>query len=261
MPRHVRSIRTVKLSMAPRRQVAEGEAMNRVLSVLRTSSCLLMGLASFLAPAAPVSQQGTWETTLRARNSNGVEVPLQAASAVYFYDTVLDLTWLGNAGAFAGTWDQSVAWANALSVFGVTGWRLPTLINVADSCQFDPVIDGSELRHMFFSTLGNGKSCSFSAPALTNTGPFVGLQVGFYWSGIENPNFATDALDFLTAFGQGSSHNKSDNVMYAWAVRDGDVLRPIPEPATLMLIAIAGFGLAATRMRSQAGKSVRTVPD
>jgi hypothetical protein len=37
--------------------------------------------------------------------------------------------------------------------------------------------------------------------------------------------------------------------MYAWAIRDGDVLRPIPEPTTPMLVAIAGFGLAATRMR------------
>ncbi len=53
------------------------------------------------AQAAPVSGQGTWETTPQGRDINGNPVPLLVSGApnpamVFAYDTVLDLTWLAN---------------------------------------------------------------------------------------------------------------------------------------------------------------------
>jgi hypothetical protein len=53
------------------------------------------------AQAAGVSGQGTWEATLLGRDIDGKAVAANSNSAVFLYDTVLDITWLrdGNAGA------------------------------------------------------------------------------------------------------------------------------------------------------------------
>ena len=213
--------------------------MTAMLGTIAAVCCLAVGGAV----AAPVYGQGTWETTLQARDldgnaSNGPEA---------FYDTTLKITWLANALSFSGTWPDTINAAANFNLGGVTGWRLPTLFNVPDSCQWSPIVDSSEWRQMFFVTLGNGKSCSTGAlSALVNTGPFVDLISGPYWSGTENPNISTAALDFFTYFGQGSSHDKTENMLAAWFVHDGDV-SSIPEPQTLPLallsISIAGLAL------------------
>ena len=76
--------------------------------------------------------RGTWETTLQARDVNGDGI-VEA-----YYDTAVNITWLANANAGAGstfdnglnptdgrmTWVNANAWAAALNVQGVTGWRL-----------------------------------------------------------------------------------------------------------------------------------------
>ena len=43
------------------------------------------------------------------------------------YDTVLDITWLTDAGLGFGSWDNRVGWADGLDTanyLGVDGWRL-----------------------------------------------------------------------------------------------------------------------------------------
>ena len=42
------------------------------------------------------------------------------------YDTDLDITWY-NPNVSAMNWDQAMAWAESLTVGGVTGWRLPSV--------------------------------------------------------------------------------------------------------------------------------------
>ena len=49
------------------------------------------------AHAVPVPGQGTWETTLQARDIDG------DGTVDAWYDTALDLTWLADANAGAGT--------------------------------------------------------------------------------------------------------------------------------------------------------------
>ena len=73
------------------------------------------------AMAAPVSGQGTWESTLQARDVNG-----DGVTDAYF-DTALNITWLANWNANGPmTWADANAWAAGLDVHGVTGWRLPS---------------------------------------------------------------------------------------------------------------------------------------
>jgi len=157
---------------------------------------LLLGVS---AQAAPVSGQGTWETTLKGRDISGNPVPLLVSGApnpatVFVYDTVLNLTWLANWNAGAGssfddgvsttdgrmTWSWANAWAAALNVGGFSGWALPGVLDIGnDGCSatfpgtgFAGGADcgynvytgevqrrGSPLAHMFYDTLGNLAFC------------------------------------------------------------------------------------------------------
>ena len=168
------------------------------------------------AQAAAVSGQGTWETTLQARDINGDGV------ADAFYDTVLNVTWLADANAAAGTiydssgyttatdgkmtWLDAKAWAANLSVYGLAGWRLPTMVDTGTSgcvafansgtdCGYNVQTisaDGrtvySEMAHLYYLTLGNKAYCdatgncalgrASTAPnfMLSNTGPLRNMQ-------------------------------------------------------------------------------------
>ena len=59
--------------------------MRKLVSALGLS----VGLAAGAAQAVPVSGQGTWETTLQARDMDGNPATTEA-----WYDTALDLLWL-----------------------------------------------------------------------------------------------------------------------------------------------------------------------
>jgi hypothetical protein len=185
---------------------------SRILCTLTLGACCIG------AAALPVSGQGTWETTLQARDIN-VDGKVDA-----YYDTVLNVTWLANAdapryqywatGAPVAAADGTLtavearSWVATLNVFGNTGWRLP-IVNVTDplgavrnqyngSDSFYNVRtispDGtkvySEFAHLFYVTLGNRSDCDtvgnceeVERGRFVNTGPFEnlgGLNNG-YW--------------------------------------------------------------------------------
>lgn len=141
--------------------------------------------------AAPISGQGTWETTLQGRDLDGNLATFEA-----YYDTVLDITWLADASyAYTSgyhtsdlgrmTWANATAWAAGLNPYasGITGWRLPntnpvngiSYIYPSDSYVKNGSADrgynisapgtvytgstGSEMAHLFYNTLGNKSVC------------------------------------------------------------------------------------------------------
>lgn len=105
---------------------------------------------SVAAQAAVLPGQGTWERTLLARDLDGQF----GNGAEAYYDTVLNITWLADANAGAGSVYDTVIvgadeetpsstatdgrmvaldallWTAQLNVHGVTGWRLPGLAPV-----------------------------------------------------------------------------------------------------------------------------------
>jgi putative intracellular protease/amidase len=90
------------------------------------------------AQALAVAGQGTWETTLLGRDIYGNAVTQRDSngldsSAVFLYDTVLDVTWLRDANYANGTmrWDAANTWASNLTVGEDDGWRLPALATLA----------------------------------------------------------------------------------------------------------------------------------
>jgi hypothetical protein len=208
------------------------------------------------------------------------------------YDDVLDVTWLQNAN-LAGTlmnWSDSVAWADNLSHGGFDDWRLTKVYDEGNNgcvwsvtggtdCGYNvntSFTDGngdtffSELAYMFYENLGNvayydtngisaqagwdSLNSSFTDALTGDTVSFENLYRNVYWSGTEYAPSTDNAWHFNTYLGYQSPSSKDDG-LYAWAVRDGDVVAQevseVPEPASIAIFALGLLGLTMrARQRS-----------
>ncbi len=239
---------------------------NAIKTLLGVTTMALAGIAA----AAPVSGQGTWETTLQARDIDG------DGTTDAYYDTTLNISWLANADVIGQVdFNAASAWANGLDVAGVTGWHLPT-INIdtcgADGfgatfwngggvCGYNVQTSTSDMAHLYMTTLANPSTSGFtdtygngpgqSAPLLDNTGPFSNLQAYGYWFSLDyavNPWTGVANTDeaWRYSFYAGRQDNLvSSALLHAWAVHDGDVgaiAAPVPEPETYALM-LAGLAM------------------
>lgn len=187
----------------------ESKGMRRaVFGAVGAAAMLLAGAAQ----AAGVPGQGTWETTLQARDLNG------DGQTDTFYDTSLNITWLRDANVNGlMIWADAISWADNFSFGGYTDWRLPT----SDQCNGFGCT-GSEMGHLWYSELGNP-----AGGPMTNTGDFQSVQPNFYLS-------STRRLDGGTYFGfhVGIQGYVQPNPFFALAVRNGDVVQAPPSPAS-----------------------------
>ncbi|HOY03624.1 MAG TPA: DUF1566 domain-containing protein [Zoogloea sp.] len=199
------------------------------------------------AHAAPVTAQGTWwgtdgtNGTLRARDINGNAVSLSSASAAFFYDTTLNITWLANMNAGVGStfddglsttdgrlsWGNAVNWADSLTTGGFTDWRLPTIGPINGTAHqtvfsnngttdFGYAKTGtgwgaaSEWGHLYYVTLGNLGAC---VPNDLVPGT-CGMQVG---SGLANTAYFQNMQSSAYWSGTQSALDLSD----AWLFMTG----------------------------------------
>ena len=243
-----------------------------------------LGASSF-AHAASVSGQGTWETTLQGRDLDGNLATFEA-----YYDTALNITWLADANAGAGsvyddvgvvggatttdgamTWASATAWAASLNPYGsgITGWRLPTTIDVGgDGCTYTNVYQGvdcgynitthSEMSHMFYVTLGDKAPADSSGVpqpdwGFINRGPFTNVGSGpDYWSATEYVPDTNGAWHFTFRLGSQLADPKTVDY-YAWAVHSGDVgASVVPVPAAAWLFGSGLLGLIGVARRKAA---------
>ena len=266
---------------------------NLIQGASRLGIVLIFGATALAAQAAPVTTQGTWwgtdgtDGTLQARDIAGNAVALSAPTASFFYDTVLNITWLADWNAGAGssyddgpsttdgrmTWDSALDWAAALEINGVTGWRLPSITDTGTAgcnfsyngtdCGYNVDTASSEMAHLFYVTLGNFALFDTSGNlrdgtagvdwGLTNTAYFTNMQPDVHWSGTAYAPDSSHAWFFNTLYGWQDLDDKRF-ALYAVAVRPGDVLaaQAVPEPGTLgLLLAALGVGAVVRRRRAR----------
>ena len=205
--------------------------------------------------------------TMVSFNTNAALI--ERLGGLAYYDDVADLTWLADANA-AGTtmtWDDANAWVTGLDVAGVTGWRLPSVIDVGNDGEtfggniYQGVDAGynitthSELSNMYYNVLGNIADFDIAGTVqdggLANRDPFgTTLKWGYYWTGTAYaPQTANDAWYFHTSSGLQSS-GAQINTFYAWAVQSGDV-SAVPVPAAVWLFGSGLLGLVAVARRKK----------
>lgn len=167
-----------------------------------------------------------------------------------FYDTDLDITWLTNADAGAGSiyddgsntsdgrmsWSSANDWAANLDIGGITEWRLADMdvngddvvVNCATATATD-CLDNEFGYHFYHNGIDT-----------YNPDPFSNVQTTNYWSRTES---SSNAWLFDFTFNDGSQLATSKNYnASAWAVYDGDVAT-LPVPGALWLFSSGLLGL------------------
>ena len=239
--------------------------MNTTRSLIPAVMFLVSGVGfSSFANASPISGQGTWESTLIARNLDG-----DATTAEAYYDTILNITWLKDANINGlMNWTDANVWAGGLTLGGYANWRLPNTVDTGGSgcnfsnngtdCGYNVDTSTSELSSMFYDTLGD-LAYYTTAPSpgvvqagsgLTNTGPFSNLQAGSYWSATE---YAPDInRAWYLGFGNGKQYfADKTTTKYSWAVHEGDVGESVvPVPPAVWLFGSGLVGLVAVARKS-----------
>ncbi len=142
----------------------------------------------------------------------------------------------------AMTWWGAQAWANNLTLGGVTGWSLPS--TPVEAYEYN--VNGSQMGDLFYNQLGVLAGSSIATSTNPNYNLFINAQSYVYWSGSEfapNPDYA---WFFVTNDGGRDGDVKSVQLR-AWAVHLGDVAAvsipaavPVPAAAWLFLSGLMG---------------------
>lgn len=234
-----------------------------VAAYLKAVIFVLVYLGCIPAYAVAVSGQGTWETTLQARDLDG-----DATTAEGYYDTVLQITWLADANYRASTlppntsgerdamtYLNAVNWISQLndqSFLGYADWRMPH-IRPLDGIDYQPFIQtlngstdysmnvsapgtlysgstASELAFMFFHTLGNKATCSPLSPQYecipqANSGL---TNTGYFYNVDVNcymsgDGYRSDERWIFCNSTGAQSSATSGGSSFVWLVHDGDI--------------------------------------
>ncbi len=162
--------------------------------------------------------------------------------------------------AAANAWAANLTFHDSVRNVDYSDWRLPTALNqdgtgpcLGYSC------NSSEMGHMFYNNMG--ASATFSILSGTNTANlamFTNMGSRAYWSGTAYAPFPSVHWVFRAGRGE-QTYNEFDIFygetfsFFAWAVRDGDVAAPVPEPETYAML-LAGLGLLGVMARRRKQK-------
>lgn len=248
-------------------------------------SPILPTIVSILIGASLVS--GSAHAALQGRDLDG-----NASTFEAYYDTALNITWLANANAGAGSayddvgalndtttdgkmsWVNATAWAGNLSIADAINnitydnWRLPTVIDTGlpgcdyaysgTDCGYNVDTATGEMAHLFYQELGNKAAfgetgLSYPYFGLGNTEPFINLQAEKYWAGVEYVIGSGEA-GYFNFYTGGQLYGSVDYGMYALAISPGDVAA-VPETDTWIML-LAGLGLVSVATKGLRGRGI-----
>ena len=142
---------------------------------------------------------------------------------------------------------SALSWAAALDLYGVTGWRLPRVT------AFDCQIDSGTGQPYYCAPTASELSLLPSFADFRNLGDFYWLaslvpQYGAVIDGGHYTTFNVAGVGGPPGFGNDTT-DEGSLLLRAWAVRDGDLADPVPEPQTwaLLLGGLAALGWRARR--------------
>ena len=209
--------------------------------------------------------------TLAVGNGNLVNDIIAANNGV-IYDTPNTLDTVSNSGIYnlttadfdtstgTMTWWGAQAWANNLTLGGVTGWTLPTTEFQLGG--FDQT--GSQMGDLFYNQLGGLTGGPISSSHNDNYNLFSNMQDSIYWSSSQSlPDLANEASDPSKAwvFGfhvGGQTDTQKLGGFNAMAVHAGDVAAStVPVPAAVWLFGSGLIGLASfTRRKNKSANLI-----
>ena len=185
------------------------------------------------------------------------------------YDNDLNITWLQDAN-FAKTssydadgrlnWAAANAWAEQLTIAGISGWRLPGLTD--SNVYVGANSSNSELAHLFYDELGGQAEADLAVQHNGNYALFNNLQSSVYWQKDQLAIAPGLALGWGFVMGGGvlsgyqNLYNESSE-FHAWAVHGGDIgaivndVPPasVPVPAAAWLFATGLLGVLGIRSK------------
>jgi hypothetical protein len=192
--------------------------------------------------------------TQAASNANLVSEIITANGGVihdtpnYFDNGTYTLTTADfNTTAGVMTWWGAQAWANNLTLGGVTGWSLPST-PVEDNGYN---VTSSPMGDLFYNQLGGVAGTDIATTHNANYNLFTNVQSYAYWSGSEFAGSPGCAWYFGTDAGDQSCDGK-DVQFYAWAVRPGDVAA-VPVPGAFWLFGSGLVALTGLKRRGSIG--------
>jgi hypothetical protein len=180
---------------------------------------------------------------------------------------VLDITWLADANAMAGTpfddlyevggltistatdgkttWNSAEAWIaslNAAIFLGVSDWRQPSMDRNGDTVVVE-CNSVTELacrdNEMGYQEEYNGVTQVACGPGVCLDGPFTNVGIDFYWSGTTYaPNPSAAWHFYFPIGGEFGPSGKNNTTLYVWPVRPGDI-GVVPIPAAVWLFGSA----------------------
>lgn len=188
-------------------------------------------------------------------------------------DTDLNVTWLADANVNPRiSWTQAQSWIESLNSenggvghLGFHNWRLPSTLQLDASCgsayygsaseasapYSAPGCTGSEMGHLFYNELGGVTGSSIAAIHNANFSMFSNLQFDAYWSGTESALGSEYAWLFTFNYGIQVNYGLKDMLIYALAVRDGQVAA-VSAPAAAWLLGSGLLGLVGVASRKTA---------
>jgi hypothetical protein len=221
--------------------------------------------------------------TITAQASLLGRSPLTPGGTDYqaYYDTVLDITWLADANAVAGTpfddvllfgsvtfstptdgkttWNSAEAWIASLNTdtfLGVSDWRQPSMDRNGDTVVVECTGTNEVAcrdNEMSYQEQYNGVEQTVCGFQLCIGGPFTNVGRDYYWSGTTyapNPN-AVWVFYFPT--GGELYHIDKSTTLYVWPVRPGDIALdavPIPPAVWLFGSALGAMGVVRRKLNA-----------